>query len=354
MSHYFESGYTVREPAWHGLATVLDDYPESWEKAREYAGLLWDPVAEPVYARRLTGPELMNGITAILENKPEDERADALAGLFADTLQPLDGFQRTYRSDDYAATLGTMTTGYTPITHAEFGEIIESVLAQPNVKYETAGSVEGGRKTWALALLDEPIEIAGDASVSLPYLALTARHDGTGGVRLQDTSVRVVCANTFAMAEAEADQRGAVFTFKHAAGWRDRLPEAADAIRGVRDHIAAYKAWAADMLGITVTAAQEERFVVEFIPMPPDALISDRVAKNVEQAREAVRGFLASPTIDGSGIRGTGYGLLQAGVEYLDWYRRTRNPSTRFDRQLLRPDRVKAETAALVLQVAAS
>jgi phage/plasmid-like protein (TIGR03299 family) len=352
MSHYFESGYVVRQPAWHGLAEVHEDYPQNWDQARQWAGLTWDPVAEPIWARRLTDPELLDGITAVLADAPAGERAQRMLDLFNGALQEVQGHQRVYKSDDYAATLGTPTTDYVPITHGEYGEIMEAVLKQPNVKYETAGSVQGGKCTWALALLDEPIKVGHDSSLTLPFMTLTARHDGTGAVRLQSTSVRVVCANTVHAAEVEADRNGTVFAFQHSANWRDRLEEAEQAVKGVRSDIAAYKEWADAMLGITISAEQEERFLVEFIPMPPDSLHSDRVAKNVEQARHAVRLFLASPTVEGAGIRGTGYGLMCAAVEYLDWGRKAQSRATRFTRQLLYTDTVKTQASELIREIA--
>ena len=353
MSDYFDTGYTVREPAWHGLADVHEGYPQDWDQAREWAGLLWDPVAEPVYARRLTDPELLAGITAILDNKPADERAGALAGLFRDTLQPLDGFQRTYRSDDYARTFGVMGSRYTPINHGEFGEIFDAVLKQPSVKYETAGSVMGGKVTWALALLDEPVTLASkragtaDTSLTLPYMLLTAHHDGEGGIRLQDTSIRVVCANTVRMAEVESDRNGTVFTFRHTENWRDRLEQAALAVTGVRDEFAEYVEWAQEMLGIPVTGAQQEQFITTFVPMEQG--ITDRAAANVEEARRVVRGILESATTDG--IRGTGFGLVQAGVEYLDHCRKHRDRESLFKRSILRPYDAKAKAISMVREI---
>jgi phage/plasmid-like protein (TIGR03299 family) len=357
MSHYFESGYVMHQPAWHGLADVYEDYPENWNVARKRAGLEWDPIAEPIFARRLTDPEMASGITAILENTPPAERSDALLGLFNGALQACEGFQRTYRSDDYSATLGTMGRRYTPITHGEYGEIFDAILQVPNVKYETAGSVMGGKITWALALLDEPVTLgqaltAGgirDNSLTLPYMLLTAHHDGEGGVRLQDTTVRVVCANTVRRAEVEADAKGTVFTFKHTEHWRDRIEEARAAVTGVRDNFAAYVEWAQEMLGIPITGKQREQFVTTFIPMEPG--ITDRAAHNVEEARRVVRGILDSTTTDA--IRDTGFGLVQAGVEYLDHYRRTRDAESLFKRSILRPYDAKTKTIQMVREIAA-
>lgn len=360
MAHYFDSGYVMHKPAWHGLAPVYDEYPETWDVARDRSGLTWDPMSEPIYARRLTDDELLSGITATLENVPAGERAARLLELFNDSMQACEGFQRTYRSDDYSKTLGTMGRRYTPITHGEYGEIIEAVLAQPNVKWETAGSVEGGKCTWAMALLDEPVTLKGkgarhstDSSLTLPYLLLTARHDGEGGVRLQDTSVRVVCANTVRMAEVEADRDGTVFTFKHTENWRDRIEDARKAVMGVRDSFADYVEWAQEMLGIAITGKQAEQFVTTFVPMEPG--ITDRAAANVEEARRVVRGILEGTTSDG--IRGTGFWLVQSGVEYLDHYRKTRGSEADrreqlFRRSILRPYDAKIKTVNMVREIA--
>src|SRR5262249_56016360 len=81
--------------------------------------------------------------------------------------------------------------------HGEMGEIVEAVLAQPGVKWETAGVLDEGRAVWCLALLDEPVELPGDDSPTLPYLAITNRHDGTAACALRATAVRILCANTF-------------------------------------------------------------------------------------------------------------------------------------------------------------
>jgi len=356
VSHYFDTGYSVRQPAWHGLADVHEGYPENWDQARQWAGLTWEPESEPMWARRLTDQEQLAGIQAILENTPEGERAAALADQFAGSLMPVKGYQRIYRSDDITQTLGCPTGKYQIVNHTAYGEILMAVLEQDNLKYETAGSVENGKCTWALVLLDEPIMIGKgrvkDKSATLPYVALTARHDGMGAVRAQATTVRIVCANTVKAAETESDANGTVFSFPHTGNWEDRVEQARAAIAGVKNDIRAYTEWAQAMLGIKISKEQEERFIVEFIPMPPDSLISDRVAKNVEEARHAVRVFLASETVEGAGVRGTGYGLYQAAVEHLDWGRKAQSAQSRFNRQLLQHDPIKAQASQLIHEIA--
>ena len=50
MAHYFESGFFVREAAWHGLGTVLQNAPNTREAIR-LAGLDWQVNLQPVFAR---------------------------------------------------------------------------------------------------------------------------------------------------------------------------------------------------------------------------------------------------------------------------------------------------------------
>src|SRR5437660_1055813 len=169
------------------------------------------------------------------------------------------------------------------------GEIVEAVLAQPNVKWETAGVLDEGRSVWCLALLDEPIELPGDDTLTLPYMAMTNRHGIPGACTLRSTAVRIVCANTFRAAELEGERTGTTFSFAHTRNWRTRLEEAREAITGVRREMRDYARLARDLLDIRIGPRQRELFVTEFIPMPPDGLVTDRVVRNVEQARTALR-----------------------------------------------------------------
>jgi phage/plasmid-like protein (TIGR03299 family) len=322
-----ESMFSVREMPWHREGAILDDYPGTWTEARTLAGLDWDPVTEAVYE--------LHGV---------DNTGQPI-------YTPVDGWQRIARSDTHA-TLSIAPDSYAVIDHAEMGEIVEAVLDQPGIKWETAGSLDGGRAVWCLARLDEPIELPGDTSITMPYLAITNRHDRKASCALRATAVRIVCANTFRAAELEGERTGATFAFVHRSGWRDRIGEARTAVTGARKEMAAYRQLAEDLLGVSVTVGQRELFVREFVPMPPDGLVTDRVVGNVEAARTALRGILASPTTEG--IAHTAYGLVQAAGEYLDHVRVARSWETRLGRTLLRPEPLKAKALHLVRTITAA
>jgi phage/plasmid-like protein (TIGR03299 family) len=229
------------------------------------------------------------------------------------------------------------------------GEIVEAVLSLPGVKWETAGVLDGGRAVWALALLDDPITLPGDHTVTLPYMAMTNRHGMPGACTLRATAVRIVCGNTFRAAELEGERTGATFSFVHKSNWRNRIDEARQAVTGVRREMREYRELAENLLGIQVTPQQRELFVTEFVPMPPEGLVTDRVVTNVEEARKALRGILASPTT--APVADTAYGLVQAAGEYLDHVRRSRSWETKLNRTLIRPEPLKAKALSLVRDV---
>jgi phage/plasmid-like protein (TIGR03299 family) len=205
-----ESMFSVRTMPWHRRGQVPQEYPGSWAEARTLAGLDWDPITETVYELR--------GVN------------DTGQPMY----EPIDGWKRIARSDT-GTTLWISRDSYTVIDHKEMGEIVEAVLAQPNVKRETGGALDAGRAVWCLAMLDEPLQLAGDdGTLIVPYMALTNRHGQPGACILRATAVRIVCANTFRAAEMEGERTGATFAFAHRANWRDRIDEARQAVTGVR------------------------------------------------------------------------------------------------------------------------
>ncbi len=324
MPANIESMFSVRQMPWHREGTIVADYPGTWAEARTLAGLGWDPVTAPVYAVDGINP----GGTACYE--------------------PIEGWKTIARSDT-GAVLSISRDTYTVIDHGEMGEIVEAVLAQPNVRWETAGVLDGGRAVWCLALLDEPITLPGDESPTLPYLAITNRHDGTAACALRATAVRIVCANTFRAAELEGERTGTTFSFVHKSGWRNRIDEARKAVTGAQAEMRRYQELATELLAIPVSPAQRELFITAFIPKPPDGLVTDRVARNVDEARAALRMIFESKTTEH--VAHTGYGLVQAAGEYLDHVRGARSWETRLNRTLIRPEPLKHKALSLIREI---
>lgn len=361
MPAYFDTGFSVREPMWHGEGLVLDDYPTDWNDARVKAGLMWEPEVRPAWklphevtcsvcSRNLGtnhdvdtfGP---HGRTPLVE--PRDVDAQRLV----DGIVQLPDDKLIVRSDTEHV-LGVVGQGYELVSHVEMGGILESILGLDNVKFETAGSCKDGAQVWALAYLDEPYTTAGDDSETFPFLALLNSHDGTGACKVVATQVRVVCWNTYRAAEMQGERTGRSFTFRHSSGIHDRIEEAKKALAGVRDEAKEWDALSTELFGMKADDVAFNHFLQDFIPEPAADVVSTRVRNNVDKARKIFKSiYLDSPTCIAH--NGTALGLVDASVEYLDHVRGYRNRDTYLGRTLLRPEPLKAKAVSLAREVCA-
>lgn len=95
------------------------------------------------------------------------------------------------------------------------GSVIQCIIVKDNqafsftdallgegVRYETAGFLQNGRRTWILAKLPQKYIISGDEIT--PYLVFMNSHDGTGAIKAAMTPIRVVCQNTLNLALSTA------------------------------------------------------------------------------------------------------------------------------------------------------
>lgn len=344
MADYFDTGFCVRERSWHGKEVLLDEHPESWDDARRAAGLMWEPTTEPLYK---STPETETVYVKTDDGLyvPEERR------LYA----PCTKAKEIVR-DDTGATLGVVSDGFQLITHAQMGLIIEDFLGQPNVKFDTAGSVRGGAQVYATIMLDEPYTIRGDVDgfgdevLTVPYFVLLNSHDGTGSCKGLYTQVRVVCANTYQAADMDGDRTGAQFVIRHTSGAGERINEAREIVKGAQAEALRWRALAEELALLRVSPEQESDFMREFLPSPPEGLITERVRANIEKDRAAFE-HIYRESASNCGMQGTGLGLVNTAVEYLDHVRGHRSSDTLVGRQLLRAEPLKAKAVRLVREL---
>lgn len=370
MAAYFESGFTVREPAWHGLGMVLDDYPENWDEARKFAGLEWEPMLVPAYVK-MPEPVLVPVTTcgqcglsagALVERVGKFGRVSvefecAACGAFTvgvlSEYMPVPNNRIVIRNDNNQP-LGMVSDQFSLVTHEQMGEIMEALHeGDSKLKFESSGSIKGGAHVWALAYLDEPVEVANDDTASYPYLALTNAHDGSGACRVFFTTVRIVCWNTYSAAIAEAARDKRQFIFRHTGNMEEKIAEAKKAIHGMRQDHAEFVELANHLYSIPVRSADLDKYVFLFLPEPPAEVISPRVRNNIDAARATFRKlYEGSPTTEGH--RGTALGLLDASVEYLDHLRGYQSRDSYMGRTMLRHEPLKSRAFSLINELVGS
>ncbi len=97
------------------------------------------------------------------------------------------------------AILSTVGDKYQPLQNSEAFGVLQPACEQFGVTIETAGMLKGGEKVWMLAKLPESVEVVPGDSVDGYFLVITG-HNGKTAFTARPTPIRVVCANTIAMA----------------------------------------------------------------------------------------------------------------------------------------------------------
>lgn len=344
MAHEHVQSFSVNKPTWHGLATILDHYPGR-EEGMRIAGHDFTVIERPLY---IAGSPSQ----AVATEAFEDDKSYVVTpdGNFG--AKGADGWKALLKSGT-GDILNIVQNSYTVVQNDELWDIVDFVVEQPNVMYETAGILRLGAVLWVLAKIDEPSMIKGDNSEIYPYICVSTTHDGSGACRADATSVRVVCMNTFNGASAEAKRSGRSFTFRHTKNVKNKIEDAKLALKGVGEQHQAFMALAEELAEVKLTRNQRELFVTQFVPMPPEAMISKRVMTNVENARTKVRGIFDSATT-AEAHQFTGFGAFQAGIEYLDHLRGTKGNAAEsmFNRSILKPEPAKQKLAGLIRECA--
>ena len=161
-----ERMFYVRQAPWHGLGVRVEEAPSSQEALR-LSGLDWQVIQQPI---------------ATVDGTP------------------IPGYRANLRDTDQQV-LGVVTDRDPVVQNDEAFAFTDGLLGEGG-KYETAGSLQNGRKIWLLAKLPGRYIIEGDQVV--PYLVFSNSHDGSGSIKVAMTPVRVVCQNTLNLALSSA------------------------------------------------------------------------------------------------------------------------------------------------------
>lgn len=189
MAANVENMFYVRETPWHGLGTRVNEALNSKE-ALIAAGLNWNVVQEPIYTE----------IEELVE-----------------------GYKANIRDVDRKV-LGVVTDRYKIVQNQEAFAFTDELLGE-GVRYETAGSLQGGRKVWLLAHLPHEYIISGER-IS-PYLVFFNSHDGSGAIKAAITPIRVVCQNTLNLALSTAKRSWSMI---HTGDIKGKMQEAKDTL----------------------------------------------------------------------------------------------------------------------------
>ena len=246
MSAEVETMFYTRTAPWHGLGTRVEDAPGSKE-ALEAAGLNWQVIQKEICT--------------------QDGRI-------------IPGFRANIRDQDQRV-LGVVTNRYKVVQNEEAFAFTDQLLGE-GVTYETAGSLQDGRRTWLLVRLPKRYIISGDEIT--PYLVFMNSHDGTGAIKAAMTPVRVVCQNTLNLALATAKRS---WSTNHTGDIRGKLKDAEQTLL-YAGHYMKELGKAIDQLNqIRLSDQRVYEYIDELFPIMEEA--TEMQKKNIVRLREEVK-----------------------------------------------------------------
>ena len=268
MAAEVETMFYTREKPWHGLGTLVAEAPESREALR-IAGLNWKVLQEPVYT----------------EN---------------DEL--IQGYKANVRDSDRKI-LGVVTDRYKVIQNEEAFAFTDALLGE-GVRYETAGSLQEGRRVWLLARLPREYIIAGER-IS-PYMVFSNTHDGSGAVKTALTPIRVVCNNTLNLALRTAKRSWSMI---HTGDISGKIEEAKNTLFLADEYMSALGKEFENLRGIRLSEKQVMDYIEILLPVEENFTTQQK--RGIERLREDMRmRYFDAPDL--KDIGNNGYRLINA------------------------------------------
>ncbi len=243
MAANVETMFYTREKPWHGLGTRVMEAPTSADALR-IAGLNWNVIQEPVY---------------MAEN------------------EVIDGVKCNIRDVDRKV-LGVVSNKYKVVQNEEAFAFVDALLGE-GVRFETAGSLNGGKRVWMLAHMPHEYIIMSE-HIS-PYLLFSNTHDGTGAVRVAITPVRVVCNNTLNLALATAKRS---FSMIHTISIENKLKEAQDTLFMAQQYMDSLGKEFENLRKKEMSDRMVDEYIKLLLPLENDATAIQK--RNISRLRE--------------------------------------------------------------------
>lgn len=294
MAHELESEKSFasfREPAWHGLGTVFNEEVSTSEMLSLANLQNWNVRLEDV---------------VIPENLTSDKSYQYVV-----RTNPFDNSQTDV--------LGVVGERYVPLQNEDLFTFGDAIL-DGGGRWETAGSLKGGRVVFgSLALERETVlDPNGVADKVKTYLLVNTSHDGSVAIQASVTPVRVVCANTLAVALGRG-KRGVKQSFKirHTQSADGKVQQAREALGVANAYMDEFSKMAQLMIQKEITAQQFNNIVLAAYPKPDET--KKGALKKWENKIDTINDIYTGQ-FNGM-IAGSAWGAWNALTERIDWYR---------------------------------
>lgn len=291
-----EMAYVGNTP-WHSLGNQLIQ-GASIDQWRQGSGLLWKYEESAVHFK------------SDLEDETMLEWPDQKVLYRSDTKTPLSVVSDRYQVVQPEAVL----------------EFFRDLVEVHGFELETAGSLRGGRRIWALARTGLDAEVVAKDNVKA-YLLLATSCDGGLATTAMFTSVRVVCMNTLAMAINSTNNATARVRVRHNSVFD---PTAVKGQLGL-DAGQVFNDFLSKMQGFANKSVSDKLAteILETALARASGSGSVRETRGFKTVMQLFQGVGKGARLEG--VAGTGWGLVNAVTEYADFHIRARNQDNRLN-----------------------
>jgi phage/plasmid-like protein (TIGR03299 family) len=325
-----EMAYAGATP-WHGLGQALDAGAglETWQAA---AGMDWR--IQRATVRYATGHGQDAADYATLPDRHVLLRSDT------------------------KAPLGIVSDGYKIVQPKAVLEFFRDLTQDQGFTLETAGTLFGGKRFWALAKIGAESYVADKTDTIKGYLLLTTSADGSLATTGKFLATRVVCNNTLTIGMKESG--GTSASIRHRSVFSEAqmkeklgLTAPAESFSEMMDNLRRLAA-------VKVSREESARFVMELLkPGVSDIKTADDRARADKAWRSTPVQTLIDMVSTGRGNpgwqhdQGTAYGLVNAATRYVDHTARAQTADSRLDSAWLgRGDALKTRALEMALGLA--
>ena len=281
---------SLREPAWHGLGTVIDE-AVSTQEMLELAHLAgWNVRLEAV-------------------DLPGRSHRDYFATV---RTNPFDG------EDDV---LGLVGERYNVLQNEELFTFGDNLL--DGGRWETAGSIKNGTVVFGSLALERQTDLdpKGRGDKVNNYLLVHTSHDGSLAIQASVTPVRVVCQNTLNAAVGRKGNRAKQsFRIRHTQTVQGKVAAAREALGLTHKYLDEFDKMASEMISKEINDKQFFEIITAVYPKPEkDAKGSMTKWENKIDTLNTI--YNGETCVN---IKDTAWGAYNALTERLDWYRNPR------------------------------
>lgn len=296
MSHLLEqygdmaSFASLRQPAWHGLGTVIDNEVSTSEMLQLAHLAGWNVRLEEIALPGRSHKEFF----ATVRTNPFDGGTDVL---------------------------GVVGERYKVLQNEELFTFGDALL--DGGRWETAGSIKNGTVVFGSLALDRETNLDpnGRGDKVNNYLLVHTSHDGSLAIQASVTPVRVVCQNTLNMAIGYKG-RGVKqsFRIRHTQTLQGKVQAAREALGLANKYLDEFDKVAAEMIAKEINDQKFFDIITAVYPKPEDN--AKGAMTKWENKIDTLNSIYNGETC--VNIKGTAWGAYNAMTERLDWYRNPR------------------------------